>query len=192
MSTYQGNILEGKSDLVIQHYGVIGMKWGVHRAKQYANKRDELEKKAYKYDAKSAALTKKSEKAHSKYDIDSANRAATKSANYAKKASKLNKKAVDTESDIKRAILSKRAAKFDYKSTKQHIKADRISKTAGYGRRAMKYSIKSDKVATKAAKARMKIANGDAYIERMKTKVSQIPKEDLNKGYSFCKELLDE
>ena len=46
-NTYQGNILEGKSDLVIQHYGVIGMKWGVHRARRYASKNEKLQKKAY-------------------------------------------------------------------------------------------------------------------------------------------------
>lgn len=32
----------------------------------------------------------------------------------------------------------------------------------------------------------------DLILQRMKTKVSQIPKEDLDRGYSFCKELLDD
>ena len=76
--------LHDKSDLVLKHYGVIGMKWGVSKAAHYASKNDKLLKKAYKYDAKSAELTKKSEKAHNKYDLDKSNKAAIKSAKYAK------------------------------------------------------------------------------------------------------------
>lgn len=190
--TYHGSTSDNTNDLILQHYGVIGMKWGVSKARRYASKHDKLLRKAYKYDAKSAALTKKSEKAHSKYDLGEANKAAVKSAKYAKKAAKLNKKAVDAGSDLEASRLRKKAEKYNYKSAQKQIEANRISKTTGYGKKAMKYSVKSDKVAAKAAKARKKLASNEAYIQKMKTKISKIPKEDLDKGYAFCKELLND
>ena len=160
----------------LQHYGVLGMKWGVHRAKRKEAQNSRLQKKAYKYDIKSAALYKKSEKEHAKSDLGGYNRAATKAANYSKKAAKLHKKAL-SETGFKKVTLEGKANKLEYKASKAKMKANRISKTTGYGAKAMTYSIKSDKVANKAAKARATVAKNKAYIELMNKRLSSLDSE---------------
>lgn len=174
----------------LAHYGVVGMKWGVHKATRKAARNEKLEKKALNYDKKSAAAYKKSEKIHSKEDLESSNRAAKKAGNYSKKAAVVQKKANKETSELKKGMLEKKAAKLQYKSTKQKMKANQISKTTGYGVKAMKYSVKSDRMARKAAKARMKMANNEYYINVMKQKAKSIPKEDIQKGYEFVNEFL--
>lgn len=171
------------------HYGVLGMKWGVHRAISKSDANQRLQKKALNYDKKSANLRKKSEKLHSEYDLERSNKAARKAAKYDKKAAIVRKKALKETNDFKKVLAEKKASKLEYKSAKKQIVANRISKTSGYGMEAMKYSIKSDKVAAKAAKARMKIASNEAYINATKRKISSLSEEDLRNGYEFVKRL---
>lgn len=76
----------------LYHYGVIGMKWGIRRAQRKAAANVALGRKALGYDIKAAKLTKKSEKIHADEDLGRANRAASKSAKYYKKAAKFEKK----------------------------------------------------------------------------------------------------
>ena len=97
------------NDLELQHYGVLGMKWGVRKAarKSEANKR--LREKALQYDKKSAVLSKKSEKAHSKYDLEESNRAATKAAKYNAKAAAIAKRALKTDDLAARSRLEKKS-----------------------------------------------------------------------------------
>lgn len=165
----------------LKHYGVLGMKWGHRKALRKAAANDRLIKKAYKYDKREAVLTKKSEKMHAKYDLETKNKAATKAARYAKKSAVLNTRALKAETESERVRLENKAAKMDYKSSKAKLKANRLSKTTGYGVKAMKYSIKSDKVAIKSAKARAKIASNKAYIDSMNRKMSSLSKDELRK-----------
>lgn len=174
----------------LYHYGVMGMKWRVHRARYKQSSSERLRKKALDYDAKSAALNKKSEKIHATKDLGRSNSAANKTAKYNKKAAKLGKKALKTDNELLRSVYESRAETAKYKAAKAKIDANMLSKTTGYGIRAMKYSIKSDVVAKKAAKARMKVANNERYVAKMKQKISTLSKEDLSGAYSFVNELM--
>ena len=42
----------------LYHYGVVGMKWGVHRSASKQKAISRLERKAFNYDKKSANFTK--------------------------------------------------------------------------------------------------------------------------------------
>lgn len=174
----------------LYHYGVLGMKWGVRRATSKSSANERLQKKALKYDAKSAKLRKRSERIHAEDDLGEANRAARKAANYTIKSAKMQKKALKQTNESARLSLEKKAAKFDYKSSKQQIRADRLSKTASYSDRAMRYALRSDRMARKAEKARMKIANNKAYIDKMERKVNSVPEADLKKGRDYVNDAL--
>lgn len=169
------------------HYGVLGMKWGVRKANYKAGRQQQLMNKALKYDKKSANLTKKSEKAHAKNDLEGANKAAVKAAKLNKKAAKVEKKSVNASSDLTKDRLHRKAEKLKYKAANKQIDGNRISKTTGYGLEAMKYSIKSDRVAKKAAKVRLKIANDKYYISKMNSKISQLSSDELQNAYAFIK-----
>ena len=76
----------------LTHYGVVGMKWGVHRSALKQKGISRLERKAFNYDKKSANFTKKSEKRHAKYDLEGSNRKAIKAAKLSEKAAKARMK----------------------------------------------------------------------------------------------------
>lgn len=169
----------------LYHYGVLGMKWGVRRAASKAAKNERLTKKALNYDIKSAKANKKSERIHAEQDLGQANRAAKKAAKLKVKSAKLHKKATKEGNAYVKSRLEKRAAKKEFKSATYRMKANKLSKMTGYGSSAMKYSVKSDKLARKAAKARLKIAENQRYIEKMNQKASTISQQEVDRGRKY-------
>lgn len=180
MNYYIGSDGSFVSEDELYHYGVVGMKWGVHRSNRMASRNERLQRKALKYDAKSAKFTKKSEKAHAEIDLERANRAAVKGAAYLKKAAKIRKHSLN-KNDFSQLRAEKKASKLEYKAAKKTMKGNRVSKTTGYGAKAMSYSIKSDKFAVKAAKARSKMANNKAYIATMNKRMDSLDPETLRR-----------
>lgn len=174
----------------IYHYGVLGMKWGVHRARAKSAQTKRLKKRALKYDKKAANRTKKAEKIHSKYDLNRANRLATRASKQRKKAANLEKKSLTTDDALKASRYHKKASKLQYKASKNDIKGNRLSRTTAYSRRAQFYSVRSDTFRKKAARARMQIANNDFYKKSLAKKISTISREDLNGAYSFVSDYL--
>ena len=49
----------------------------------------------------------------------------------------------------------------------------------------MRYSIKSDKMARKAAKARMHMAQNEAYIAKMNRKMSEVSNAEIQAGREY-------
>ena len=172
------------------HYGVLGMKWGVHRATAKLKTNSRLERKALNYDKKSAKLNRKAEKYHSEYDLGQANKKAKKAAKLETKAAKVSKKALKSTNELEKTYLNRKSENLKYKASVKRLGGNRVARTTGYGAKASRYSIKSDMAAMKAAKARKKIANNKYYIERMNMKISQISPEDLKGAYSFVNELM--
>lgn len=180
------------SDGELYHYGVLGMKWGVHRARSKSASNERLRKKALKYDKKSAQMTKKSEKIHADRDLESSNRKAVKAATYDKRAANLARKALNSPDGVQRSMYEKRSEKNKYKAQKARLASVRISKATGYGGKAMKYAIKSDKAALAAAKARKQIASNEAYIAAMNRKVSSLTPEERQEAYAFVNALFED
>ena len=167
------------------------MKWGVRRANKKAAKSEKLYKKALKYDQKEAAYRLRAEKKHNRYDLAGLNRDGVRAAKLDKRALKIDAKANKLDNGVRKSKLERKAERLRYKSANIKRTSELISRSTGYGARSMRDLKRSTKYAARAEKARYEISKNNLYIEKMKRKINEIPKEDLDNGYEFCKSVLD-
>lgn len=182
--------VDSLSESELMHYGVIGMKWGVRRARRKMDRADRLTRKAMKYDLESAKALKKSDKIHAEKADGAAKRPIKKAAKYEVKAKKLMKKSLSELDDFKRIKIEEKASKFQAKSSKYAKEANQIKRSIAYEGRDEKYARKSDKMTYKADKVWEKLASDKKYVAMMNKKISQLSAEDRNGRYSFVKDML--
>ena len=187
----------------LYHYGVLGMKWGVHRATRKAKNNTKLINESNKYNIKSAKYNLKSTKraakdigegfaTKSKKDVKrylSANKRAAKynlkSAKYKSKASKTSK-----TSDRKSTRYSVKSDKYAVKSSKNKMRATRLSGEYATGSKGYKYATKSDRYKLKSTKSLLKISRNKAYIQKIQQKIKDNPEVAKQLGEDRIKYIL--
>lgn len=103
-------------ELVIYHYGVKGMRWGIRRTPEQLGRKIE-------------SLTAKNKKIQEKR-VDRAN---IKSAKYAEKASKFRYKATKKKAFATSTSDLEKAQKFEFKAAKLEIKSNKFKAMAAKG-----------------------------------------------------------
>lgn len=165
----------------LYHYGVLGMKWGVHRARMHSKSYGRLASKSSRYEQKAIKKQKKSENYHAKYDLKSSNKAMKKALRYEKKAVQNQNKADKADTLNDKLRFEQKAAKMNYKAQNRRIEANRKAKAAGYGKKALLYSVQSDVYKRKASKVKLKIANNKKYDAMMSKKMSELSNNEKYK-----------
>lgn len=176
----------------IAHYGIRGMKWGVRKAIRKSSKSARLSRKVEKYEKKAASAKLRAAKLHSKYDLAGAGRLGIKAARKNKKAAAYDRKAkaaIRSGNEKKALKYQSLAEKNRFKGAKYSTKSNTLDRSTGYGIRAEKAASKADKYAKKAAKAKMKIANNDRYIDMMSRKANSFAKKDKERGQAFIAQI---
>ena len=98
----------------LYHYGVLGMKWGIHRARSNAKKASRLRKKAESNPDKADKLNARAAKLEAKSTYTYKSHATKK---YTRKANKIDKKLAEGNlSDKKREKLSVKSERYKYRA----------------------------------------------------------------------------
>ncbi len=170
----------------LEHYGVKGMKWGVHKTRKLVtdlsssrkkSQNERLEKKAAKKQLKADKLYSKATKRAESSKL------AVKAAKQQVKADKLLKKATKLDpSDSKYLKLNKAAAKAKYKSAKYSTQvAIRNLKNV----QDMSLKVKALKAEQGAAKIRMMIAKNNVSINRLDNRSVQLGKQIIQDAFEM-------
>ena len=175
----------------LYHYGVLGMKWGIHKANRLINRENKLQRKAAEYDLKSSKARRTAENLHSKKENNKASDIIGYVNKLDVKANKLAKKNLNTVDEMKKLKIDRKVAKLKLKSKNYRVEANRIIRDTPWGGDDSRYAEKADKYAYKAEKARFKLTSDKKYIAAIRKKMSEISSEDLNGKYSFVKDFLD-
>ena len=184
----------------LYHYGVLGMKWGVHRATRKAKNNTKLINESNKYNIKSAKYNIKSAKraakdigegfaTKSKKDVKRYLSANKRAAKYNLKSAKYKSKASKT-SDRKSTRYSVKSDKYAVKSSKNKMRATRLSGEYATGSKGYKYAAKSDKYKLKSTKSLLKISRNKAYIQKIQQKIKDNPEVAKQLGEDRIKYIL--
>ena len=171
-------------DNYLQHYGILGMKWGVRRsASSLSGKVDRLNRKNQK-------LQTQADKSVSQF------------VRY--NAKSVQKKAKGSKYEARIAKNSAKKAKYDYKLNKQQAKRNpNYGKIAKYSAKSAKYNnkvlkaqskikynkweIKSEKAKASAMLARQKIKENTATVTVYKNTIDAINAGTIRQGRLFMK-----
>ena len=184
----------------LYHYGVLGMKWGVHRATRKAKNNTKLINESNKYNIKSAKYNLKSAKraakdigegfaTKSKKDVKRYLSANKRAAKYNLKSAKYKSKASKT-SDRKSTRYSVKSDKYAVKSSKNKMRATRLSGEYATGSKGYKYATKSDIYKLKSTKRLLKINRNKAYIQKIQQKIKDNPEVAKQLGEDRIKYIL--
>ena len=184
----------------LYHYGVLGMKWGVHRATRKAKNNTKLINESNKYNIKSAKYNLKSSKraakdigegfaTKSKKDVKRYLSANKRAAKYNLKSAKYKSKASKT-SDRKSTRYSVKSDKYAVKSIKNKMRATRLSGEYATGSKGYKYATKSDRYKLKSTKRLLKISRNKEYIQKIQQKIKDNPEVAKQLGEDRIKYIL--